>query len=378
MKTLLPLFVLLLLFSACGRQASYEEYTEHDVEYNNFYTETYASTIYYGSELSSYDATCATVEKFESELETESDIEIEFSVDLDLALAAGFFARAEAAWDADDGALWGIPLHRNIAIACRRTGYAAANHPLSDYYIPYKTYLQNVGYQIMYVGRTPGGIPTGNFRDWSTITWATLEYDETEALRLLFHYAFHAIQPQVHGSTGVIPGTSIDVSSEKGQNSLILEVAALVDAWHSEGYMRLTAINDALYIRNARRYVYNTADFENMFEIGEGLVFYTEIVLALSCEEIGAEVSHFPHRLMYHRVPMHVTITWGYLTGALYAFLLDELEPNWRTRNIDRSTDLGQLLQNAAGLTELVPPADLERYGYTEISASTLVRMANP
>jgi hypothetical protein len=379
MKLLLPILTFLLLLSACGRQASYEEYTEQNVEYNNFYSETYAPNVYDDSNLSSHDTTYTTVETPESELEAEPNIGIELSVDLDLALAARLFARAEAAWDADDGALWGIPLHRNLAIACRETGYVAANRPFSAEFIPYKTYIQNVGYHIIYVGRPPVPLQRLNYRDWTIETWANLEYDETRTLRTLFHYNFHAIQPQIHGNTGVMLGVSIDVFSEKGQNSFILEVAALVDALHSEGYMRLTAINDALYFRNARRYVYNTANAENMAEIGEGLVTYTELVLALSCEEICAKVSRFPHSLKDRSVPHFVTIAWPYYSGVLYALLLDEFEPNWRAGNIVyRSTDLGQLLQNAAGLTELVPPADLERYGYTEISASTIARLASP
>jgi hypothetical protein len=266
-----------------------------------------------------------------------------------------------------------------LAIACRESGYVATNRPFLADFSPYRAYLQNVGYQVIYVGRPPVGLHLGNYRDWSTITWTTLEDGETQALRLLFHYNFHAIQPQLHGGSGVIPGNFIDVFSEEGQNSFILELAALVDAFHSEGYMRLTAINDALYLRNARRYVYDTAAAENRLEIGEGLVTYTEIMLALSREEIGAEVSTFPHVLMDLSTPRNVTISWGYYTGILYALLLDEFEPKWRTRNIDiNSTDLGQMLQNATGLTELVPPTDLERYGYAEISASTLARLANP
>lgn len=43
--------------------------------------------------------------------------------------AAFYFARMEAAWDADGGEMWGVPLHAAIIFICIDTQIAIANRP---------------------------------------------------------------------------------------------------------------------------------------------------------------------------------------------------------------------------------------------------------
>jgi len=65
----------------------------------------------------------------------------------------------------------------------------------------------------------------------------------------------------------------------------------------------------------------------------------------------------------------------SYVFGALYGFLLDEFDVHW-TQDICFSTDLSELLKDAAGITELTPfnELDFEQYGLSAISESELER----
>jgi len=53
----------------------------------------------------------------------------------------------------------------------------------------------------------------------------------------------------------------------------------------------------------------------------------------------------------------------------MYGFLLDEFNSDWK-QGLRYDSDLGKLLQDAAGISELRPfeDLDLEIYGYTEIT----------
>jgi len=167
--------------------------------------------------------------------------------------------------------------------------------------------------------------------------------------------------------------TSSSRDTEGAQISYILEIAALVAAWNTTENERLESINDALYIRNARRQAYNTSVDENLLEVLEGLAMYTEIMLTLSYSEIKAEVNAWTEVLL--GLEFRVEIAWGYFSGALYGLLLDEFNTDWRTDAIDAHTDLGRLLQEAAEISELAPPIDLERYGYANIVIITQSRI---
>ena len=68
----------------------------------------------------------------------------------------------------------------------------------------------------------------------------------------------------------------------------------------------------------------------------------------------------------------------GYASGALYSFLLDEFDVDWKTE-LRWDSDLGALLQEAAGISELTPFAelDLTLYGYEEVTAFELAFAEN-
>jgi hypothetical protein len=197
--------------------------------------------------------------------------------------------------------------------------------------------------------------------------------DSIRILQILIHEAFHALQPYILGglcgSFG-IPGGS----TEGAQNKYILEIAALTTAWNSTGEERLAAINDALYMRNSRRQIYDKATYENRLEVMEGLAIYTDMMLTLSPDEIGAKIGSWAESLI--SLDVLVELQWGYFSGALYGFLLDEFCPDLRISINYAYTDLGQLLQEATGITQITAPRDLELYEYSHIAATTRVRVA--
>ena len=58
----------------------------------------------------------------------------------------------------------------------------------------------------------------------------------------------------------------------------------------------------------------------------------------------------------------------GYSSGTLYCLVLDWLDADWK-KGLRRDSDLGELLREAAGITDIKPynEMDFESYGYSEI-----------
>ena len=80
--------------------------------------------------------------------------------EMTLEAAAYWFAWVHAAWDADGGEMWGVPLHVPIVFVCDDTGIAVANRPnLRDGFVE-----QYVGDIRVYVGtRAPMPCPQIDF-----------------------------------------------------------------------------------------------------------------------------------------------------------------------------------------------------------------------
>ena len=364
-KYYLFLTIAILLLTACGRQSPDEDYA---VDADEYYNITYDIT--YEAELDDPPA--------DTYIPAEEPAPV-FESDIDFVMVALLFARTEAIWDTDDGALWGVPLHVPLIIACSLTRVGVASQPLWEGLVQYPT-----DDMIVYVGMLPCDawigttIVTIDGQDAGMMTWCIMEFfdfDEQSMVSVLVHEGFHIVQRRIHGHTGF--GSIINGHTEGAQNSYILEVTALLQAWQTTGQEQLANINDALYIRNARRLTYLTQE-ENQLEIGEGLVQYTESVLVRSHEEIEEFLVYLIDRMKHMEIieASGVALSWGYISGKLYGLLLDELCTVWRTGPIHRDTDLGQLLQEAAGLDNLTPPTDLERFGYSQIAAATRHRMA--
>jgi len=283
-------------------------------------------------------------------------------------LAAQFLSEVEAVWDADNGALWGIPLHAPLIIANHLTHQAVANMP--DYGSIF-TYQDG-----MYTGFLPenifvGGTQTFGGRTWYVVSWSSYMLysadDKLMRLRTMTHGGFHALQPGIMGSGGGAP-THLDTLDWRPYT--FIEMNALLVALESTGDERLTAMHDALSIRAARQQdlARGQINSEVMHEISEGTAQYTEYMLNMEMPEVLADIRQWIDEGLGKS---YAWLTFGYFGGAMYSMLLSEMNADWKT-NVRFNTNLGDLLMDAVGITELSPleAIDLSRYEYERIMAA--------
>jgi len=284
-----------------------------------------------------------------------------FSIPVDLA--AQFFAELEALHTNDDSYLWGLDLRVPFIFVDPETRDIVANRP-DD-----RGILTKRGGA--YVGTLPTGlVPAYSFPSFGDELWAMLPWDyvnldnKTYRLRTMSHMAFHVTQAKLFGNK--MEWNNEHMNETEARISILLEISALITALTSTGDERLTAIRDALFIRAARRQLFESGIDENRLEVWEGLADYTEYRLNLKdTTELIAELELAAHNLMYGDL---LEPTFGYLSGALYGLLLSETGIPWKYR-VGFSTDLGALLKELIGIIELTPfdELDLHIYGYAEI-----------
>ena len=307
----------------------------------------------------------ATATAFAQRIDAEPTAPFESSIDL--AVAADFFAKTQAIWDEDGGKLWGFPLHAPLMFADPVTRHAVTNMPDPG------GVLQKQG--SVYVGVLPDNVfisaTAANFSGlrWGMVPWYWMDLErldnETIILRLLTHEAFHAIQSQI--ISGNHPGTPRleHVNNLDARISIILEMNALMTAARGSGDLRIAAIKDALSIRKDRRERFPGVDkTEIIIELDEGLAVFTDLMLVR--RDMDEILSILEGQI---RAFDNTSLTiFGYQSGALYGLILDKVGADWKN-GITYSTDLGNLLQQHLGITELTPfeQLNLEPYGYSRI-----------
>jgi len=331
----------------------------------------------YADELEIYEDYEAEMEATEEETVWALSAE-ELSIPFERA--AAYIVAMEAIFDEDDGALWGVHLGMPFMFADSVTRHAVANMP--D--VGGEIFVEHEGF---YIGVLPLGTWIGNTtinfdgRDWGMMTWALVEDldSETEILTIMVHELFHAWQ-QWHLGGGGRPHDQPHMNALFARVSVQLEIRALLAALNSDNEeQRLAAIHDALSVRGERRRRFaDAAGVENTFEIGEGTATYTDLVLVR--RDMGAILEWFEAFVGDWIIDSGASLSgnYGYITGAMYGFLLDKVGADWRrgvrfgAQDFRASTDLGARLKAAVGITELIPfsELDLELYGYSEIVAA--------
>ena len=285
---------------------------------------------------------------------------------IDIEKAAYLIERLEAILYADNGNHWGISLHGPVVIVDTVSRQAVAN--MAD--VDGKIFTRQGS---VYIGQLPERTLIGNTasyfggRLWGMVTWGLVEsrtYDIDSIVDIMLHELFHAKQPYIfEGEWWTSSNAHMD--GLDARISVRLEINALLYALSATGEQRILAAHDAISIRAERRRLNPSADEgENIDEMVEGTAVYTEAVLA---RDNLADRIALVQKYMY--ADMGNTMRrFGYHTGALYGFLLDELGVDWR-QGLRFDSDLGELLKNALGFSEVVPfnEIDLERYGYSEI-----------
>jgi len=287
--------------------------------------------------------------------------------------AAQLFFYLDDSFDHDNGAIWGIPLHAPILFYDTVSRELVANRHDPD------GMLEKLGG--VYLGVLPDdliffdGVVTFSYfggERWVMVPWLLMDgNDMAYNLRMLSHKAFHWHQPLFLGELKILDNSHMN--EIEARISIRLEINALIIALSMEGDAGLAAIHDALAIRAERRRVFGMEAEENAFELLEGLAQYIEWGLEL--ERVGNIMDMQLSELLRSWAESMVQgdnleRTYGYLSGALYAFLLNKADPSWM-QTVHGDSDLGMMLKGAVGITTLLPIDEiaLDRYGYTLISS---------
>ena len=284
-----------------------------------------------------------------------------------LMRAARYFAAVNELFDEDSGLLWGFKLHVPIMFVDTETREVIANRPDPS-------------------GRMTrqGAVYVGVLPDYLDFDFMTYEYfggelwiimpwqmswfwhNERGFRRTISHKAIH--WHQLNRTFGYLAPWCIDhMNDPEARISIQLEINALMQAFNTaDEERRLSAINDALSIRAERRRIFDRGTDENRQEIMEGLAQYTEWILTSRTRSSILENMRNWARDM---VGEGREREFFYLSGALYAFLLNETGVTWKPGLTLAYSDLGQLLKEALGITELrdFNEIDLTKYGYNRI-----------
>ncbi|MCL2425709.1 MAG: hypothetical protein FWD05_05175 [Oscillospiraceae bacterium] len=337
-----------------------------------YYAESIASEEVYLTDEIVYDE----VEEQEDIAQYEAMFPFELSIPFDRA--AEFIAEMEAVFYEDGGKLWGMDFSETPFIfADPVTRHAIANMPVNcDNFIRKDNlYVGVLEYEpFLFIGNTATYYAGER---WGIMTWNFTEYlynadDGASGMmtvpQVMVHESFHRWQPYLFGEN--------ETSHERhlydlfSRVSLQLEINALMHALRSaDEKIRLLAINDALSIRAERRNRRpEIVDFENSFEVGEGTALYTDLRLTKGYPDLIMEFLEI-YRETISGGTSGLESQSGYIIGALYCLLLDEFSDTWK-EEVNWHTDLGALLEETSGISELIPfdEIDLEQYGYSEIT----------
>jgi hypothetical protein len=297
-------------------------------------------------------------------------------ISLPFNTVASFLAYTQEMFDRDNGALWGFPFHVPILVVDPETRHVIANRadpagyltPFGDVF--YGTLPDDVN--VWAIGMLSYEYFGGKY--WVVMSLHSLQLQhpipETRLGRAA-HYAMHWHQrcPDFFG--GMAAFDNSHMNELEARISIRLEMNALTAAFRATGETRTAHVADALAIRAERRRIFGHAEDENRFINIEGLAMYTEMALpAASRAELRARVLRDMEIMTQQVRDVGLERVFGYHVGAMYAFLLSETNAPWK-QNINLNADLGYMLKDAMGITELPPieEVDLRRFGYNAISA---------
>ncbi len=254
----------------------------------------------------------------------------------------------------DNGNLWGKSLWSPIVVIDRKTRTVVANEKDNEGILRKRGEL--------YVGYFPENKIIAN----STVKFGGKHYTmvayplpETKYGRehLFLHEMFHRLQGKLNLTPPGGYGNN-HLDKTKARILMKLEWSALEKAIKCNNAGRRASINDALIFRNYRRQLYADCDsMENKFELHEGLPEYTAFTLLAESEnklkkKLLSKKDNIWKSESYIRV-------FGYVSGALYAYLLNQTGAKWK-KDLKYNDNLGILLQKEYNIE--VPDDVSEQY----------------
>jgi len=264
------------------------------------------------------------------------------------------FERVKSICNEDNGELWGRSLYGPILVVDRTTKMIVANQPDLE--------GQLVQKEKVYVGKYPDNrIVTCTDTEFAGKSWAMVSYpfnrkDASDLYLTYIHESFHRIQKELgFNCEGYYNGHMDNMDARLYLN---LEWLALLDAINeSDNEGRNQSIQDALLFRQYRRQLFPGADtMESRFELHEGLAEYTAFKLYYNSQtEIRDKI--LERKSNYTDNEGSCIRSFGYYSGLLYAYLLDETDNSWQ-RKLKCGDDLGTLLQHLRGIDISVDTAN--------------------
>lgn len=288
--------------------------------------------------------------------------------DLPIDKIEGYFLRVKQISEKDNGKLWGKPIYGPILVIDRETRKLVANEP------DYDNLLKKDG--TVYTGSFPENLIISNSTTqfggklWTMVSFPF--YGNDRDIDLLFtHELFHRLQKVIGLQDNGYDNSHM--SNIDARVYLKLEWLALLTAINSKNKQN-DALLDALIFREYRRSLFAGADsMENKFEIAEGIAEYTAYQLCFNSNEIVPAI--ISRKTQSWNSESYVR-SFGYYSGLLYGYLLDEYNNDWR-KTLKYNDDLGAKLQDVVHIS--LPVSKLEipdiiktrrnSYGYDTIYA---------
>jgi hypothetical protein len=250
--------------------------------------------------------------------------------------ASKYFRDIETLCNKDNGQLWGKNLYGPIMFVDRPSRKIFANRPDKDGILKEKDGVYTGDYpKEMVIQNQPkifGGTLFG-------IVILPPQEDTYRIKRGAIRSLFHLLQ----NIASAYP-TSFNTKHIDERNArlwLKLEWKALKNAINNEGEMRLQALRDALIFRGARRELYpKSGNDENMFEDYEGLATFTAVTLIEDTTSVAKK--RLIDNLDRTYALQSYSRNYGFIHGALYAYLIHEIGFDFKTIHSD-TTDLGKI-----------------------------------
>ncbi|HVE84416.1 MAG TPA: hypothetical protein VND93_16285 [Myxococcales bacterium] len=257
--------------------------------------------------------------------------------------AARLAADATARMKADQGAIWGRPIHAGFLFVRGDQVYATLDPRVPDLpAIPASLLPEGIP---LWGGPLPAGLSASNTAvDWAHYRWAMvmlpLPQSDPEALKLLIHESFHVWQPIVlklepYNETG--PGSEL-LDQPEGRLWLRLEWLALQDALSAEKPDDAKLARVLLFrARRLQAAAPQERDRERLLELAEGMAEYTGWKLSGgSRADLIRALEEAPKNPSFVR-------SFPYATGPAYGALLEPRLKGWQF-DAAESKDLPRLL----------------------------------
>lgn len=271
---------------------------------------------------------------------------------IDHQKAKQYFEEVKQICQKDSGKTWGIDLDGPILFVDNDTKKLVANRNDS---------LQSLKLTNgVYTGSYPDSLPIANTsvkwngKTWTMVIWQALSENPTRRNRLIMHEIWHSKQKGLGFPSFTSKNAHLD--ELEGRLLMKMEWMALSEAIQSNLKDTSHLVN-ALKFRVYRQRLFNSTEKESAFEMHEGLAEYAGHKLSGADE--AQEMKILKNMASNGLSNYNLLMSFAYTSGALYGFILDQLNPTWK-KGLSKTDDFGQLLAKAIGMAPVADKAEID------------------